>query len=108
MFKIDTDKVVEALRPFGPTPIVATVLGIGAFAALSFGANPVAVVIVNILALGAHIYGQERKAELRRKELEVDFDASLRNNGQGIVGRLERRLKELTRARDLFGEESDE
>ena len=108
MFKIDSNKVIEALEPYGPIPIIAAVTGIGAFAALSVGSNPWAVCGIAISVLGTVIWGQERKAELRKKELEVDFDDSLRANE--ILDRLEHRQRMLRRPNEptLFDEDGDE
>jgi hypothetical protein len=97
VFEIDSNKVVEALEPYGPIPIVATITGLGAFAALSVGSNPWAVGFIAVSVLGTVIWGQERKAELRKKELEVDIDDSLRRNGKEILDKLERRQRKLPR-----------
>lgn|GEM_PF-4136752 len=97
MFKIDSNKVVEALEPYGPIPIVAAITGLGAFAALSVGSNPWAVCVIAISVLGTVIWRQERKAELRKKELEVDFDVSLRRSGKEILDKLEQRQRKLSR-----------
>ena len=108
MFKIDSNKVVEALEPYGPIPIVAAITGLGAFAALSVGSNALAVCVIAICVLGTVIWGQERKAELRKKELEVDFDDSLRRNE--IFDKLEHRQRMLRRPNEptLFDEDGDE
>jgi hypothetical protein len=50
-------------------------------------------ICVVVLSLGTHIYGQERKAALRKKELEVEFDAMLRGEGKKITEKLEHRLR---------------
>lgn len=108
MFKIGSDKVVEALEPYGPIPIVAAVTGLGAFAALSVGSNPWAVCVIAISVLGTVFWGQERKAELRKKELEIDFDDSLRRDE--ILDRLEHRQRMLRRPSEptLFDEGGNE
>jgi hypothetical protein len=107
VFKIDVNKVVEALEPYGPIPIVAVITGLAAFAALSEGSDPWAVCVIAISVLGTVIWGQERKAELRKKELEVDFDASLRR--REILDRLEHRQRMLRRPSEptLFDEGGD-
>ena len=108
MFNIDTSKVVEALEPYGPIPIVAVVTGLGAFAALSTGSNPWAVCVIAVSVLGTVIWGQERKSELRKKELEVDFDDAVRRNE--ILDRLQHRQRMLRRTSEptLFDEDGDE
>src|ERR1700722_10191357 len=95
MFNINTDKIVAALKPYGPTPVVAAVMGVAGLAALSVGASPLSTVVIVVLVLGTHIYGLERRAALRKKELEVEFDVSLRSDGGKLTRRLENRLERL-------------
>jgi hypothetical protein len=108
LFRIDASKIVSALKPYGPTPIVTTLTGIGAFAALTAGASGVATVTVVILVLGVHIWALERRANLRRKELEVEFDGKLRIEGEQVLGPLKLRLrKKAQREASLFDEEEN-
>lgn len=92
-------KAIDALAPFGPTPIVATVLGVAGLTALSLHADPAATVLIVIGSFFVHIYGQERKAIWRRRELEAEFDALQKVEEQGALKKLQRRLNH-TKARD--------
>ena len=110
LFRIDTSKIVSALKPYGPTPIVTTVVGVAALAALSAHADSVAVLVVVILVLAAHIWGLERKADLRRKELEVEFDAKQQIEGERVLGPLRLRLRQKQQAQQqpsLFDREEN-
>src|SRR5271155_3644562 len=72
VFKIDTSKIVAALAPFGPTPVVCTVIGIAALAALSLHADHLAVICVVVLSLGTHIYiymGKNVRRRFARRNL---------------------------------------
>ena len=53
---------------------------------------------------GRHIYDQERKAILRERELQVEFDNSLRIRGGELAGRLETRLRKKRPADPTGGE----
>jgi hypothetical protein len=110
VFNIDANKVVKALGPYGPTPIVAVVTGLGAFAALSVGANPLAVFGIAGSVLLTQIWATERKAGLRKKELEVEFDYALRGNGKEILDKLTHRQRKLPKPTEptLFNEDADE
>jgi hypothetical protein len=110
MVKINTDKVVEALAPYGPIPVVITVVGISALGALSLDANPWAVCGIFFGVLGTIIWWQVSNVELRKRELEVEFDHVLRMNGKEILDKLERLQRKISRPDDLtlFGEDPDE
>ncbi len=110
MFNINVNKIVKALGPYGPTPIVVVVIGLGAFAALSVGANPLAVFGISVSALLTQIWTTERKVELRKKELEVEFDYALRWNGKKILDKLTHRQRKLPKPTEptLFDEDADE
>ena len=99
LIRIDTSKLASVLKPYGPTPIVVTVVGVVALGALIARADSWAVLAVVILVLAAHIWMLERKAALRRKELEVDFDTKQRLEGERLLGPLRLRLSQKREAR---------
>jgi len=110
LFRLDINRVIDALKPYRPTPIILTAIGLGALGALAAKASPVGVVCVTVIVILAYFYWLERRAALMEKELRVDFDNSLRGAGGELVRRLERRLRGRDNADEpnLFSEEADE
>jgi hypothetical protein len=84
---------VNALRPYGPTPIVSVVLGGTGMIALSVGAPPLAVIGLAVVVFGAYLFGQERKAKWLRAELEATYDGYERTITRDVRQQLERRLQ---------------
>lgn len=84
---------VDALRPFGPTPIVSVVLGGTGMVALSAGAPAWAVVALAVISFGTYLYGQERKARWLREELKARYDGIERHETRDARLSLERRIQ---------------
>lgn len=84
---------VNALRPYGPTPIVAVVIGGTGMIALSAGAPPLGVIGLAAIVFGAYLFGQERKAKWLRAELEATYDGHERTITRDVRHQLERRLQ---------------
>jgi hypothetical protein len=55
----------------------------------------VAVCVIAVSVLLTHIWVLERNAGLRKKELKVDFDHALREDGKEILDKLAQRQRKL-------------
>jgi hypothetical protein len=95
---IDFVKLASVLKSFGPTPVLTILIGLGAFAALSAGANAIAVCFVAFLVIGGHLWGQERKFVWRQRELDNALDQGLRVRAAQATDRLDARLAGKRRA----------
>jgi hypothetical protein len=109
LFK-NAHKIIKSLEPYAPVPIAAAVCGLGGFPALALGASSFSVLLLSILIVGSTIYAQERRIVLRRKELELQFDKELREDGKVITERLETRLRRSRKSKEpsLFEGRTDE
>ena len=67
---------------------------------MAVGANPVGVVAVVAISLGAYLFGQERKAKWRRDELEAEFDALAKGDTRAIRARLDEKLKRTLKKKE--------
>jgi hypothetical protein len=84
---------IRALKPYGAAPIIVVTLeavGVGGMAA---GAPPVWVIVLSALLFGAFFLAEERKAEWRRRQQDLDFEALERRDGAAVRRKLDRRLQ---------------
>jgi hypothetical protein len=86
-------RAINALQPYGPTPIVTVALGGLALGALSVGAPPFATVALVVICFGTYLWGQERKAVWARRELAAIYDGEERRDTYEARLNLERRMQ---------------
>jgi hypothetical protein len=103
-------RAIEALRPYGPIPVIIAVLGIAAMAALAAGANGWAVTGVFAIGVGATVLADLLRLRHLGFQKEGSFERKLRVDGKIPLQRLEDRLKRKRREQgepSLFPENQD-